>query len=299
MSDTVAVLALDAADFRLARRWDCDNILLDDHRELETFSHSLSFPRTVEVWPTVATGLPPQEHGNSGDSNDWVNPVLKGLSTVSQYLPRRTRSILGQPFRRLGQEKTIRQIDVDHVFDNGAVRYWPGLTEADHLLDAWKLTSALSSGESTEREVERTLKSFTGEEFGWLAVASQFDVPVVGVHSHVLDIAGHVYCNREKELRRMYEWVDVEIGRLRQRVGRLILLSDHGMQVNFLDDSDPGTHSFDALIAAQGLPKPLPDSVYDVREYIETNATTPQETDDEDGTLDTPTEHLEALGYIE
>lgn len=67
-SNTVCVLALDAADHELATRWECDNLLLDEHAELGTFAHTKDVPYTPEVWATVATGAGPEEHGVSGDA---------------------------------------------------------------------------------------------------------------------------------------------------------------------------------------------------------------------------------------
>jgi hypothetical protein len=301
MTDPIAVLALDATDVRLARRWDCENLLLDDHQMLETYAHSLPFPRTVEVWPTVATGLSPDDHGIAGDGNEWDNPLLRTASRVTQYLPREVRSTLGRPFQRSGEKRSIARTDADHVFSDGAVRYWPGIAEATHLIEAWRLMSFTSGGDITEGRLERELKGLTGEELGWLAVACEWNVPIAGVHSHVLDTAGHIYANRESKLREMYKWVDQQVGILRDRVDRLVILSDHGMQVGWLDDESPGTHSFEALVAAEGVDGPLPESVYDVREWLEAQFDDVDTSggDDTAASSDTPVQHLKDLGYME
>lgn len=304
MTDTIAVLALDAADVRLARDWDCENLLLDDHRKLETYAHTLDFPRTMEVWPTVATGLGPDEHGVVGDANEWENPALRAASRVTKYLPREVRSTLGRPFQRAGQERSMARTDASHVFENGVVRYWPGITPADHVREAWRLMALASGGEISEEQLKRELTGFAGEELGWLAVASEWNVPIAGVHSHAVDIMGHTYANRESRLRETYEWMDREVGFLRERVDRLVILSDHGMQVGWLDD-DPGTHSFDGLISAEGVDGPLPDSVFDVREWLEaaldeTPAASDRDTaEDAAASSDTPVQHLRDLGYME
>lgn len=46
---TLAVIALDAADYRLARQWNCENILLDNPGRIETFAYSKDKPITLEV----------------------------------------------------------------------------------------------------------------------------------------------------------------------------------------------------------------------------------------------------------
>lgn len=299
MTDTIAVLALDAADVRLAREWNCENLLLGDHRRLETYAHSLDFPRTVEVWPTVATGLGPAEHGVVGDANEWENPLLRAASRVTQYLPRNVRATLGRPFQRAGEGRSMARTDADHLFTDGVVRYWPGLTDAEHVLEAWRLMSLVSAGDITEGRLHRRLTGFAGEELGWLAVASEWDVPVVGVHSHFVDIMSHVHCEREAQLRETYELIDRRVGRLREEVDRLVVCSDHGMQVDWLGDDDPGTHSFEALVAAEGIEGPLPESVYDVRRWLEAAKPDADATDERVAESDTPTEHLRDLGYLE
>ncbi|SDM77909.1 Type I phosphodiesterase / nucleotide pyrophosphatase [Halogranum gelatinilyticum] len=299
MTDTVAVLALDAVDVRLAREWDCENLLLDDHAKLETYAHSLEFPRTMEVWPTVATGLAPDEHGVVGDANEWENPALRAASKVTQYLPREVRSTLGKPFQRAGEERSMAQTDASHVFEDGVVRYWPGITPADHVREAWRLMALASSGDITEERLERELTGFAGEELGWLAVASEWDVPIAGVHSHVVDIMGHTYAEREARYRETYEWIDEQVGYLRERVDRLVVLSDHGMQVGWLDDEEPGTHSFEAFVSAEGVDGPLPDSVYDVREWLAGQLDEAVAADERAASSDTPVQHLKDLGYME
>jgi hypothetical protein len=49
---TVAVLALDAADYRLLTQWSCKNLLLDRHDRMRTISYWGEKPHTLEVWPT-------------------------------------------------------------------------------------------------------------------------------------------------------------------------------------------------------------------------------------------------------
>lgn len=89
MSDeTIAVVALDAADYALCQSWGCENILLDNHHELETFAYSGEKPITLEVWTSVATGVHPQEHGmaSTGEQQSWDNPLLEIASRLTPYL---------------------------------------------------------------------------------------------------------------------------------------------------------------------------------------------------------------------
>lgn len=298
MTDTIAVLALDAADYRLAKRWNCQNILLNADDSFETYANARDYPHTLEVWTTVATGLPPEEHSVSGDVQEWKNPLLRAASTVTQYFPQDYRRALGRPFRRRGEDQSFTRANGNHVFDT--VFTWPGITPAQHLDEAWTWTDLARQDELSASELRENIRTNTGQEFGWLVAKVQGDHRVVGVHSHALDVAGHVYAKRPEKLRETYEWVDTQLGWVREQIDQLIILSDHGMQTTATDDADPGEHSWEALAATQGIAAPLPDSVYDVREWLEQQRSQEgRERAAESVGMDTTRETLADLGYIE
>lgn len=294
----LAVLALDAADLELARRWECESLLLADHSQIETYSHSLNYPFTPEVWTTVATGEMPDDHGVTGDAQEWDNPLLRVASRVTEPLPEWVRTQLGRPFRARGAEQTFDRSDSDHPFDD--VFGWPGVTPAKHLDQAWQWCDQAEAGDLTDAELQSNIRENTGMEFGWLASAAG-DGGLVGVHSHILDVAGHVYCERPERLRAVYEWVDQQVAWLRASVDELVILSDHGMQTTALGDDDPGTHSWRAMIATtSGIPGPHPGHVKEVADWLSGQAphragTTRTET----VVMDTATERLSDLGYID
>jgi hypothetical protein len=148
----------------------------------------------------------------------------------------------------------------------------------------------------SQRKYDRIIRELTGQEMGWLAAMSDTDLALVGTHAHVLDITGHIHCRDEAALREWYEWVDGQIAHLRERVDRLLILSDHGMQASWLGDDDPGGHSWRPLASSQGLAGTLPASVFSVRERLE--AWSARTEAGEAVEMDTETEQLEALGYI-
>lgn len=296
----LAVLALDAADYDLARRWDCDNLLLDAHTPLETFTYSLDHPFTPEVWTTVATGVHPREHGVSGDAQEWQHPALRLASTVTQHLPPHVRQALGRPFRSRGADQSFNQTDLPHAFD--ATLGWPGLTPAPHLDAAWTDIDLAESGDLTDAELRQRSRERTGKEFGWLAAMSTAGGGFVGVHSHILDAAGHVWADDGDALREAYEWTDAFVGWLRVQVDRLVILSDHGMQTTVTDDPDPGVHSMRSYVAAQGVDGSLPESVFDVRDFLDERrgeADGPLFGVDEALDVAATREHLAGLGYLE
>jgi len=301
MSDTVCVLALDAADYELVRRWDCQNILLNDHQAMETYAHSKDEPYTPEVWATVATGAPPEEHGigETRQEVEWDNPLLRAGSHVTQHLPPRWRQLIGRPFRRRGATQTFVEVadGVDHPFD--ATLSWPGLGEAKHLRTMWRTADQAVHDDLDTETVQERLHGLTGQEIGWLAAMDKTEYGLVGAHAHVLDIAGHLYAERPDKLRQWYEWVDERVGELREQCERLVILSDHGMQTTATDDVSPGSHSWRSFVAVQGVMPPLPHTVHDVRSHLEVWAPDGDESGAADVSVDTPTETLENLGYIE
>jgi len=298
MTDTVCVLALDAADLRLARDFSCQHILLDEAGPIKTFAHSKDEPYTPEVWATAATGVGPELHGIGEETQgqEWENALLRAASRLTRHLSNRTRRKLGRPFRSVGATHTMQRVSSSctHPFD--ATLSWPGIDDAEHLQEAWRVGAEVEAGNMTQQEYDQIIRELTGQEMGWLAAMSDSDLALVGTHAHVLDITGHIHCRDEAALREWYEWVDGQIGWLREQVDRLLILSDHGMQVSWLGDDDPGAHSWRALAADQGLGS-LPGDVFDVRDYLQVATGTGA---DDTGTveMDTDTKQLEALGYV-
>ena len=300
MTDTVCVIALDAADYRLVKDWGLNNLLLEKHRPIETFAWSKDQPYTPEVWSTVATGVSPANHGigETTQEIEWDNPLLRLASRITQYLPHTYRIALGAPFRDRGASRSMQTIGegIGTPFD--ATLSWPGLPDEDHLRVVWKEMDRVNRGVVTPTEVETTLYGYASQELGWLQGLATREYALIGTHIHLLDAAGHIHCQNQLGMREMYEWMDEQIGKLRQVCDRLVLLSDHGMQVDWKGDDSPGGHSWDSYIATQGLDEPLPGDVYDVRAYLET---VKPKGSMQSGTvsMDTPTKQLQDLGYIE
>lgn len=298
MSGALCVLALDAADYELAKQLDCDNMLQERHDSIEVYAHGFDVPQTTEIWPTVATGLGPEDHGLSRDVKKWNNPLLRRLSTVTALLPTGVRSQLGRIVQSGGATRSVERTDSeDHPFDE--LFGWPGLTSAEHLQAAWGWLNQAKEGELTVGGLDRRLRANTGQEFGWLASMSQTDAAVVGAHSHVLDVAGHLYADQPDRLQAVYEWVDDLLGWLRDYVDKLVVMSDHGIENEICGDEHPGKHSWRAMISTQGISEPLPESVYDVREWLESNVSTRSRQNEEYLDAGPAREHLADLGYLD
>jgi len=130
---TLIVLGLDALDAGLVKHWDIGSFKLSQHREIETFSYGHDVPYTLEVWPSIATGLHPEEHGiTSKDSSNWENPVLDFLSQFSYRLPGDLQSRLGSYFESVtGSEFGLAETSAETVFDGPkrTVKNWPGVAK--------------------------------------------------------------------------------------------------------------------------------------------------------------------------
>lgn len=296
MSESLCILGLDAADYRLATRWQCDNLLLENHARLESITHSLDVPATLEVWPTIATGKPPVEHGVVLDSVGWdATAGLRTLVRAVQFLPDSISERLATLKDRVSEDG-YPYTDEATVFDDGSVRNWPGVTPALDWERESEWFTRVTEGTMSTAEFARRYLGSTGACIGWLGGQSLADVPIVGVHAHILDHMGHIYARRPDELRRIYERVDELVGWLRSRVDRLVIVSDHGMQTTATDDPEPGVHSEHAMIATTE-PGPLPTDVLSVRDWLEDRIDA-RETVSTNTSVDAPREHLEDLGYL-
>ncbi|UPV74287.1 alkaline phosphatase family protein [Halorussus limi] len=300
---TVVVLALDALDAGLVEHFNLDEFRLESSGPIETFAYSKDDPYTPEVWTTVATGVGPEEHGVTGaGTSEWGNPLLEFASKFTGRLSESTRGTLGRFIRNTtNQRETIGRTDRQTAFDrdNAVVRNWPGVTDGRDLQQAWDLMNAVAEGMS-KQEFERKLLCLCAEQFGWAREILHHDVSLAGVHVHTLDAAGHAYADDPESLERVYRRVGAFVAELVTELSEedeLLLLSDHGMSVNFLDadaDADPATHSWRAYASA--TTDEIPESVYDVPAWIDRHLSA---TDGDVDDIDMPTERLRELGYIE
>lgn len=310
---TVLVLALDALDAGLVEHFDADAFRLETAGRLETFARTKDVPYTPEVWATVATGLPPEEHGvTAAGTSEWDNPALSLASRVTGRLPEGTRGTLGRMVRRrTGERERISETDCESLFDapDAAVHNWPGVHDGRPLQRAWDLMNAVAEG-TPRHEFERELFGQAAGQFGWAREMLAHPVSIAGVHVHALDAAGHAYADDEAALRQAYERIGGFVAEVEAALGsadELLVLSDHGMHTDFFPPdadagADVGGHSWRAYAATTA--DSLPPSVFDVREWVEARADAgsdprPATVEGGDDRIDMPTDRLRELGYLE
>lgn len=298
---TLLVLALDALDATLVEQFDVDGLRLETHTQMETVAHMRDQPYTPEAWATVATGKHPSEHGVSGKTSSWSNPVVDFLSRFTGSLASPMRSTLGDLAERTtGAEYTIAEVDEPTMFDadDRIVHNWPGVHNGDELKRAWEI---MGREDQTNSEFERDICGLAAEQFGWAREMLEHEVAVAGIHIHLLDATGHAYCSDREQLRRTYERAEEFVEEIRTNLGEddeLLVLSDHGMIVDWYEDQHdrdkpPGSHSWRAF--ASSTYSTVPGTVLEVKEWVDEHA---QMVETESEEFDIDEEQLRDLGYI-
>lgn len=298
---TLIVLALDALDSALVEHFDIDSLKLETAEKMETVAHMRDEPYTPEAWATIATGEHPRDHTVSGGTSAWDNPIADFFSNFTGQLSMSTRSKLGNLVERTtGAEYTIAEVEIPHMFegDGRIVHNWPGVHNGEELKRAWNL---MWREGQTDAEFQRDVLGLAAEQFGWAREILNHDVSVAGVHVHLLDAAGHAYCDDRGRLKKTYERAGEFVKEIRDELGDdddLLILSDHGMVVDWYSDEDdrggtPGNHSWRAF--ASSTRDTVPETVFEVSDWVNRNAPTVSE---KSGQLDIDEERLRDLGYI-
>ena len=297
----LVVLALDAVDVRHAEDFGCENLLLDEHTKMQSVAHRLEHPHTGEAWPSIATSLHPTEHGMTGHG-EWDSQALTMLSRAAHTfnVSGNIRSRIGDGIKQnTGQDWSLQIVDEPTFLDGEyrAVHNWPGVYRNEALHYLWGLFEEVKEDRMSEETLMRETYTEAASKFGWVHEAITHDIEIAATHIHVIDVLGHIYSDDEETYRQVYEDVDEQVGEVRNALGEddeLLILSDHGMETTWLDDDDPGTHSWRAIASSTvGLP---PEHALKVRDWVEDHV---QDLDPERTQADIPEDQLRELGYID
>lgn len=297
---TLVVLGLDALDAGLVDYFGFDAFELETSTQIETYAYSRDVPYTLEVWPSVATGVGPDEHGivDAGTS-EWTNPILELGSRVTGHLAEGTRGKLGRLVRNYtGEREQLATTDVESIFDeDGAVvRNWPGVHGGSDLQYAWDLMYDVAENMPKD-EFERKLLGLCAEQFGWVREMLNHEVRLAGVHIHTLDAAGHAYAGSEPDLEDMYRRTSEFVVELVAALGPdddVLIVSDHGMHTPFYDGERGHSWRAFASTTADSVPK----DVMDIADWVRTQLPEHDVRPDRDD-VDLPMQELRDLGYVE
>lgn len=302
---TVVVLAIDAIDHALVDHFDLDSLHLETDGEIKTFNYSQDVPYTPEVWTTVATGLPIEDHDVKGaGTSEWSNPILEFASKFTGHLSEHTRYRLGQLVTtHTDEDWGFGETDMETMFSEPG-RYlhnWPGIDNTD--VDAVNgLYNRVLDGNLVDSEFDAAVYSIAAQEFEWLEERLRsrdrvdFDPALLGFHTHILDAAGHIYADDKEKLKEFYQWTAQRVEVIRDLLNDdddLLLLGDHGMEVAFLHDETPGQHSWRPHVAS--TTDSIPADVVDVRNWVESRI---KDVSDRGKQMDLPEDQLRELGYI-
>jgi len=313
---TLVVLGLDALDAAQVDYFDIGEFKLNTFGNLETFAHQNPIPHTGEVWPSVATGLQPTDHGiTHGGESKWDNVVVEYASRLmGPYLSMETRADLGRIIRRLtGADWEINETDDPTFFDGEGrhVHNWPGTINGNEVRKVWRHINHTVEKGSPQEDFDRKLCATEAEKFAWVEEILNFNTVLVGTHVHLLDASGHAYASNEEHYRFFYEKAADYVRSIREAMDdndEMLILSDHGINTEWLENdtahidsvSDVGHHSFRAYSASTLDSRPK--DVLEVKEWVEEHIAPHQREYDrrrERTELDMPEDTLRELGYID
>ncbi|GAB3669330.1 alkaline phosphatase family protein [Halopiger thermotolerans] len=324
---TVVVFGIDALDPDLVDSNEHPNLTLEEYDRIDTIESAAGEPSTHELWPTIITGLAPDQHGlQLDDGVAWENPALDiGSSIADVVLPDSLQTKIGSWILTNTNADAFRtpatyyeENGLSTVFDSyeskaiGIPNYVidPDEEDREHQLRR-------RLGDLFERDPEATggHRSTDPEQFYELCMEMSMvriarlrralrsrQYELVFGYTSGLDLIGHVSYDQRALQRHAYDELNEFVGELSSDLhagDELLLISDHGLQ--------DGLHTDEAMVAStdEQLVERI-DSVLDVRGAIE------QELDDESHTVngrsfrgsDDPSQtdrvqkQLEDLGYL-
>ena len=321
------VLGIDALDPELVDSAGYPNLTLADHHAIETIRSVEGGPSTHELWPTIITGLTPDEHGLtlSDDGVAWGNPLLDaGSRAADVLLPDAIQTRVGAWLLTNTAADAFRtpasyyaEAGIETVFDGyeatpiGIPNYVvdPDETDREHQLRQ-------RMGELFQRDPDARGGHTSADPLAFyeqclemvmirLARARRAlrgrEVELVFTYTSGLDLIGHVAYDQPGLQRSAYEEIDAFVGDVQadlEEGDELLLVSDHGLQ--------DGVHTHEAMVAATDADIVADiESVTDVRAAIEAELARTDHSpesrvlDDTDGTGgDAVREQLEDLGYM-
>lgn len=295
---TTVVLGWDGLDYELAEAFDLAAAFGEHNRELSTFDNpALEKPHTFELWPSIITGVEPDEHGIHAASEEggvaWENPAIAVAARASRsFLPESVRTKVGKALRSGGagldfkSAEYYREAGIETVFDgrrSRAIAVPNYRVERDDRIGFVVDRGAdlgdfldVDGGEGAEGdysarvplpELEERLVSEATRKLGAVRACIEREYDLVFVWLGYLDTVGHLAPTVEEGgwQERSYRLAARLTGEVRdtlQEEDALICVSDHGLR--------DGYHTHDAYVGAnseeaiEGV-----ESVLDVREGIE------------------------------
>lgn len=321
----VIVLGWDALDAVLLRQYGLREQFGGEVSRIETFENPvINDPHTREIWPSIITGLHPDEHGiravEQTDGVNWDNPAIDfAASLASGVIPHEVRTVIGKWLREQGAELDAKRLsyyaehDIRTIFDDGgrpiSIPNYVTPFDERHGLDAnrddvWAAILPDRDGaEGLEPNVPLatvydTIFSAAGERVGHTLAAIEQGHHLVFAWFGLLDTVGHIAPAVDAPIEQTaYRHAARLTQSVRDRApaeARVLSVSDHGLQ--------NGDHTHYATLAsAEETPHDHIASVFDVADWIGQARTGRDEATAEayNESIEATTDQLANLGYIE
>ena len=321
------VLGWDGLDYELLQEFELE--FCEYTAQIETYKNeTIGEPHTREIWPTMITGLPPEDHGIFAATRDggvkWSDPKIRLASRIAKYtVPETVKSYVGRKLRSRGTEvekfrKEYYQ-DIGTVFDDrvslpiAVPNYW---TEMDDrfgfMFDRGAELSELpnkgnewwqTANAEQQINIEQKMTSELGTKMGILQWSFDYNYDLVWLWDGLLDTAGHIepvaHHPFQERAYRIYSEMTHYILEKSNPDDNIVCISDHGLQ--------NGSHTMTPFVSSNN--KQIVDeidSVMDIAEVL-TNVTPRSGELEFEGNgdfvskRDTPesvAQNLEDLGYI-
>jgi predicted AlkP superfamily pyrophosphatase or phosphodiesterase len=327
---TLVVLGIDALDADLVKRDEHPNLTLADYRSIATINSSAGEPSTHELWPTIITGLRPNEHGLVLDDGvAWESDLLRYGSRIADYLlPEELQTRIGSWLLNETEEDAFR-VPATYYEDNDLMTVFDGreataigvpnyVTDPDKEDREHQLRRSM--GDLFERDPDATGGHQSSDPLSFYELCLEMAMiriartrralrgrtnELVFGYTSGLDLVGHIAYDHPGLQTRAYEELDEFVGELLDDLAEtdeLLLVSDHGLQ--------DGVHTQEAMVASTS-PEMVSDidSVTDVRDAIESeiqrgdHTPNPPNIDEfgdrrEEGRSEAVQQQLEDLGYM-
>ena len=272
------VLGWDGLDHQLVTDFGLADSFGDFYKKIDTFDNEkLGKPHTMELWPSMITGLSPSEHGFRPPNIDttrasWENDKIDMISRISQFIvPKSVRTFIGSQLRDGGADFSrgadaaeYTKKGIETVFDRRKslpINIPNYRTELDdHYQVAVSRTGPLSEYINVEQdngekaftpniplpEVELRLAKWLSTKLGIVETSIYRDYDLIFVWLSHIDTVGHLDPLtdtgwQERAYHRTAEKTEY-IRELLTEEDTLICVSDHGLQ--------DGQHTHEAFLGA-------------------------------------------------
>jgi predicted AlkP superfamily pyrophosphatase or phosphodiesterase len=287
---TLVVLGIDALDPELVDPDEHPHLTLDTYHSIETIVSSSGEPSTHELWPSIITGLPPEEHGLVLDDGvSWENPVLSVLSVIADFaVPDKIQTRVGAWLLTNTEADAFRtpasyyeKNGLSTVFDDrsskaiGVPNYVvaPETEDREHQLrrHMGELFERDPDAKGGHRSADPVTFYEQCLEMAMIRIARvrralrSREYELVFGYTSGLDLIGHVSHSRPELQEGAYEELNEFVGEVRDDLeenDELLLVSDHGLQ--------DGLHTKEAMVAGTNVETiERINSVLDVRGALE------------------------------